>query len=285
MRAEVEAFREHLSREEKSDSTIRSYCYAVGRFFSEYGELTHDNAKAFKADQRNNYAPKTAANRVTALNCYCDFMKRHDCRVKTVPVQSRPTVENVITVEQYWQLLDGLESDGNMRGYWMVKFLAQTGSRASEFVRLNKSGLRTGTCNLYTKGKLRYIRIPDMLIRESEGYFENVEGDLLFPNRFGKQMTTRGISKNIVRWGIKYGLPKEVAHPHAFRHFFALEFLKVNNDVVLLKSLMGHNSVDTTAIYLKRSEEQERAEFNETLERMRTTSRQRPGIRLASGRQ
>lgn len=58
------------------------------------------------------------------------------------------------------------------------------------------------------------------------------------------------------RIGVKYGLPKEVLHPHAFRHYFALEFLKNNGDIALLSDVLGHRSIDMTRIYLRRSQEQ-----------------------------
>lgn len=266
MTGRMEAFRAKLVEDEKSPSTIRGYCSAVDLFFKEYRELTKENVVSFKRSQVENFSPKTAANRITAINCYCSFVGRYDCRVKTVRMQEKPTVENVITREQLGTLTAGLLEDGNIRGYWMILFLARTGVRASEFVRLDKSGIETGVCEMWTKGKIRRIRIPDILIRQSRDYFETVPGRLLFPNRFGDQMTTRGIASNIARWAVKYGIPKEVAHPHSFRHFFALEFLEVNKDIVLLKDIMGHESIDTTAVYLKRSEEAQREEFNRAME-------------------
>lgn len=266
MRKEVEEFRRWLTNEERSPSTIRSYCHSVGLFFREYGELTKENVIAFKRKQVELYAPKTATNRVTALNCYCSFAGRYECRVKVVRIQKAHTIENVITIDQLEQLTQGLYEDGNIRGYWMVQFLAKTGVRISEFVRMDKDGLKTGTCEMWTKGKIRRIRIPDMLIRESRQYFETVPGTLLFPNRYGSQMTTRGAAADLARWAVKYGIPREVAHPHSFRHLFAIEFLKRNHDITLLSDLLGHDDINTTAGYLRLSEDQQREEFNRAME-------------------
>lgn len=266
MRKEVEEFRHWLTNEERSPSTIRSYCHSVNLFFREYGELTKENVIAFKREQVESHAPKTAANRVTALNCFCNFSCRYECRVKMVRIQKRHTIENVITLDQLDRLTQGLYEDGNIRGYWMVQFLAKTGVRISEFVRMDKGGLKTGTCEMWTKGKIRRIRIPDMLIRESRQYFETVPGTLLFPNRYGNQMTTRGAAADLARWAGKYGIPREVAHPHSFRHLFAIEFLKRNHDITLLSDLLGHEDINTTAGYLRLSEDQQRAEFNRAME-------------------
>ena len=56
-----------------------------------------------------------------------------------------------------------------------------------------------------------------------------------------------------------YGLKREVVYPHSFRHRFAKNFLEKFNDISLLADLMGHESIETTRIYLRRtaSEQQE----------------------------
>ena len=282
MTEKVREFREFLTSEEKSESTIRGYCHAVRLFYEEYGDLSKDNVIAFKRDQVARFSPKTAANRVTAMNSYCTYLGRYECRVKRVKIQQKPTVENVITAEQVRKLEDGLLADGNIRGYWMIEFLAKTGVRISEFVRLDKSCLSRGVCEMWTKGKFRQIRVPDTLIRESRQYFMGVRGSLLFPNRWGDEMTTRGAAANIRRWADKYGIPREVAHPHSFRHHFAIEYLRhnENHDIAGLAALMGHESIDTTALYLKLSEEQQRREFNETMEKIDQKGK-RPALRVA----
>ena len=273
----VEEFREYLLEGERSPSTIRSYLYAVRLYLREIGDLSKAGMVEFKRQQIEKVSPRTAANRITALNCFCSFRGDYGSRVRSIRIQQRPTLENVITLEQFERLTAGLLDDGNLKGYWTVVFLARTGARVSEFVRLDKSCLDTGVCELWTKGKIRRIRIPDILIYESADYFRNVPGDLLFPNRFGVQMTTRGAAADLARWAVKYGVPRERAHPHAFRHLYAIEFLKVNKDIALLKDLMGHENINTTAGYLTLSEEQQREEFNKAIERQEM---HRPDIRI-----
>ena len=39
-------------------------------------------------------------------------------------------------------------------------------------------------------------------------------------------------------------------YPHSFRHRFAKNFLLRFNDISLLADLMGHESIETTRIYL-----------------------------------
>ena len=75
----------------------------------------------------------------------------------------------------------------------------------------------------------------------------------LFLNRFGERITTRGISQQLKNYAVKYGLNEKVVYPHSFRHRYAKNFLEKFNDIALLADLMGHESIETTRIYLRRS--------------------------------
>ena len=45
----------------------------------------------------------------------------------------------------------------------------------------------------------------------------------------------------------------KVIYPHSFRHLFAKNFLEKYNDIALLADLMGHESIETTRIYLRKT--------------------------------
>lgn len=262
---EIEAFREYLIEDEKSDNTIDNYIYAANIFLQKYGEVSKKNMIDFKKFMVNQYSPKTAANRCIAMNKFCDFKGMPECKVKSVKIHKSTTVENVITKEQCQKMLDGLKADGNEKGYWMIMFLSRTGARVSELIQMDKKCLTKGVCEIWTKGKIRKILIPDWLIKDSKAYFDGVNGEYLFPSKYGGQMTTRGVAENIKRWAKKYGIPEDVAHPHSFRHLFAIEFLKNNNNIALLSDLLGHESVDTTSIYLRLSATEQKRQFNDAV--------------------
>lgn len=262
-RARLEEFKAHLMEEERADNTIESYLTTLKIFYEMFPEINKANMLQFKQKLLGINKPKTVHNRIVAVNQYCKFIGHPEWCVKQIKIQSSSSVENVITAQEYTKLLDGLKKDGNERGYWLIKFLAKTGARASEFVRLDKSGLEKGYCEMWTKGKIRRIYIPMHLVEESAQYFATVDSDLLFPSKYNKQMTTRGLSQLIKNWAKKYEIREEVMHPHSFRHLYAIEFLKQNHNIALLADLMGHSDVSTTSIYLKLSKEEQMRQFNE----------------------
>lgn len=262
---QLEAFREYLIDNEKSDNTIDNYMYAVNQFFAEYDEVTKRNMIEFKKKKLEEFSPKTAANRCIGMNQFCKFIGKEDCAVKSIKIHKQSSVENVPTIEEYEYLLGCLRQDEKWKTYWMIQFLAKTGARVSEFVRFEKKHLEEGEVILWTKGKIRKILIPKDLIEASKTYFEKEqESRYLFPNRYGDMMTTKGVSENIKRLK-KYGVRKEILHPHAFRHLYAVQFLKNNSNIALLADLMGHESVDTTAIYLRLSAEEQKEQFNNAM--------------------
>ena len=60
------------------------------------------------------------------------------------------------------------------------------------------------------------------------------------------------------RFANRYGLKREVVYPHSFRHRYAKNFLERFNDIALLADLMGHESIETTRIYLRRTASEQR---------------------------
>lgn len=49
-----------------------------------------------------------------------------------------------------------------------------------------------------------------------------------------------------------------MVYPHSFRHRFAKNFLEKCNDIALLADLMGHESIETTRIYLRRTSSEQK---------------------------
>ena len=72
-------------------------------------------------------------------------------------------------------------------------------------------------------------------------------------------MTARGISMGLKRFAEKHSIDQDVVYPHSFRHRFAKNFIERNPDIALLADLMGHESLETTRVYLRRTALEQRA--------------------------
>ena len=85
-----------------------------------------------------------------------------------------------------------------------------------------------------------------------------VTSGFLFLNKYGERITTRGISGQLKKLAVKYDINPAVVYPHSFRHRFAKSFLDRCNDIAFLADLMGHESIETTRIYLRKTATEQR---------------------------
>ena len=258
----LDEFEVHLRRENLSENTISSYLLTMRMYSQLLGEITKQNLLAFKGYLIETYKPKTVNLRIQAINKYLDFIKKEKLRLAPVKIQQKNFLENVISDADYKFLKNCLKRDGNWEWYFVVRYLAATGARVSELIQIKVEHVFNGYFDLYSKGgKLRRLYIPKKLKTETETWLaeKGVISGYLFLNRFGDRITVRGISQQLKNYAHKYGLNPKVVYPHSFRHRFAKNFLEKYNDISLLADLMGHESIETTRIYLRKtaSEQQE----------------------------
>ena len=259
---ELEKFEESLSQGNMAKNTISAYLYAVKEFGSRHKELNKRNLLVYKTYLIETYKPKTVNLRIQALNKYLVFVGKTKLRLKSVKVQQRSYLENVISNADYTLLKNKLKKEDNLEWYFVVRFLAATGARVSELVQLKVEHVNVGYYDIYTKGgKIRRLFIPKKLRDEAQEWLSTNkrESGYLFLNRFGERITTRGIAQQLKNFAVKYGLNPKVVYPHSFRHRYAKNFLDKFNDISLLADLMGHESIETTRIYLRRTASEQQA--------------------------
>jgi site-specific recombinase XerD len=142
----------------------------------------------------------------------------------------------------------------------VIRFLAATGARVSELIQFKFEHLSRGFIDLYTKsGKIRRIFIPKKLRTKAIDYYSSINrvDGYLFLNKEDKQITTRGVAHQLKALAEKYRMNLKVVYPHSFRHRFAKNFLDKRKDIALLADLMGHESIETTRIYLRKTSEEQ----------------------------
>ena len=178
-----------------------------------------------------------------------------------VRVQQKAFLENVISEADYEYFKNCLKRDGEMFWYFVIRFLAATGARVSELIQIKVEHIKLGHLDLYSKGgKLRRIYIPKSLQEEALSWLADKQQDsgFIFLNKYGQRITTRGISGQLKKLAAKHDINTAVVYPHSFRHRFAKSFLDRCNDISFLADLMGHESIETTRIYLRKTATEQR---------------------------
>ena len=258
----IDQFEKHLKGTNLAENTKTAYLFALRQYNEQWDDVNKKNLREFKIFLIEKYKPKTVNLRIQAINRYLVYLGEEKLQLKFIKVQQKNFLENVISNADYTFLKNSLKKDDNKEWYFVVWYLAATGARVSELIQIKIEHVQAGYFDLYTKGgKLRRLYIPKRLKTETLEWLKvvNRTSGFLFLNRFGERITTRGISQQLKNYADKYGLDKKVVYPHSFRHRYAKNFLEKYNDIALLADLMGHESIETTRIYLRRTASEQQA--------------------------
>ena len=257
----VTKFEKQLSKSDLAKNTVTSYVWTVKYFLEHYKEVNRRNLLAYKGYLMENFKPQTVNLRLQGINKFLEFIKKDKLKVKFVKVQQKNFLENVISNEDYKFLKTQLKADGYEEWYFIVWFMAATGARVSELLQIKAEHVEAGHLDIYSKGgKLRRLYIPKTLQTEAKSWLKErcLSSGYIFLNRYGERISTRGLAQQLKHFADKYGLKRDVVYPHSFRHRFAKNFLDKFNDIALLADLMGHESIETTRIYLRRTASEHR---------------------------
>lgn len=253
-----------------SDHTVSSCLGAYRLFFSLYGQISRENLEGFRQYLTGHYKPSTVNSRIYGINRFLDFsekaapvpcFKEKGFRLGAVRRQNPAFLDHIISEEDYELLRDSLKRDHDMKWYFAVRFLTCTGARISELVQIKREHIQLGYMDLYTKGgKVRRIYFPELLCLEAEQWMDEQKlgSGFFFRSRRGTPLSPRWISVQLKRRARRYGISEETVFPHSFRHRFAKNFLGRCGDIALLADLMGHESIETTRIYLTKSSREQR---------------------------
>ena len=251
-----ERFRDYLTSKNMSANTTCVYCYAVRQFFEIHKELTIATLQLYKVYLLEHYKPQTVNLRIRALNCYMEYLNHKDSKMTMIKIQQKMYLDRIISQADYEYLKRRLWEDGEFSYYFVIRYMAATGVRISELVKFEIADVKFGFKDIYSKGnKMRRIYIPTVLKQKTEVWLEKSKRNkgALFLNRFGNPITASGIRGQLKTFALRYNLDPEVVYPHSFRHRFSKNFIENSGDIALLSDLLGHESIETTRIYLRRS--------------------------------
>lgn len=258
-------FKKYLRENGCSENTIRSYSSTAYSFLAKYDTVTSDNLINYRNYLLNSGKSSTVNQRINAINQYIKYENNGIANAHLIKVRRSIYIDNVISNEEYQLFKEQLLKEKKYKLYFLIRFMASTGMRISEVLQLTTDDIRIGHCNIRSKGnKERRVYIPSALSYEAMMWMTeyHVNSGYVFINRFGERMSSSGARYLIKHYGMKYGIPESHLHPHAFRHRFALNFIGVHKDISMLSDLLGHESIETTRIYLKKTADEQKDLIN-----------------------
>jgi len=152
------------------------------------------------------------------------------------------------------------------RNYALLQALLQTGARVSEAAALRVGDVvlreRAGSVKVHGKGgKERQLPLNSSARRGLSAYLETRQplrpDDPLITSETGAAISVRSIQSVIRELARRAKITRLPVTAHSLRHTFALHYLERNpGKLVELAALLGHESLDTTAVYLRPSQEE-----------------------------
>lgn len=263
---QTRAFLKSLSRQRLSANTMKAYENAIMRYYRYFDLLSPTNLLRYQTLLVVHYSPQTANLSVIGINKYLTFLGKPEWRLPVQRIQHCGFLENVITLGEYQQMLDFTSRICATKYYCIIRTLALTGARVGELKQFRIEHIRQGYLDIVSKGyKMRRIYLPDPLCRDLQQWCESEHRDQgpLFLGRKGKPMTERGIAKALEMVARACGINPKVVHPHSFRHMFAKNFISRKCDLALLADILGHESLETTKIYLRCTSEEQKSLIND----------------------
>ena len=159
----------------------------------------------------------------------------------------------------------------NQRNSVIIELLYATGIRVSELVNIRLSDIDLNERIIKVLGKGSKERIVifnnhtkkaiDIYLNDGYHVFNKVNSGYLILNKDGNKLSERYVRNIINKLVINAGLDIKIS-PHTFRHTFATDMLEDGSDLMTVKELLGHESLNTTSIYTHVTNEQIRKVYD-----------------------
>lgn len=295
MNNELEKFIRYLVDEKNYSSyTVNNYNIDIKEF---YGFLKKENItniqmtdykilrKYLNVLTDNKYASKTISRKLSTLRTFFKYLqKKGIIEDNPMVLISNPKEEKKLPKSLNYDEIEKILNIPNhatilgLRNACILELLYATGIRVSELVNLKISDIDFSSKKIKILGKGNKERIVlfgskcEILLKD---YFKNSRNKLnvsdspyLFLNRFGEKITVRGV-ENVIDKIEKEACLKFSISPHVFRHTFATHLLDNGADLNSVQELLGHENLNTTAIYTHISNERLRRVYLECHPRAR----------------
>lgn len=254
-----------------SKKTVASYEYDLKDYalFLEKNNLTikDDNDKTLKLYLNYVYdkkiSNKSISRHLSSLRTYYDFLKKENIVTENIFKNVKnPKIEknipNFISRDKLNEIFTSFnDSNLDIRNRLVIELLYATGLRVGELVNIKIKDIDFGAQSIKVLGKgskERYVFYNNTTKEVLKKYLvvrkklQKKANDYLLLNDKGTPIKEASVRKIIQTTLMKCGIKSKIT-PHTFRHTFATDLLNQGLDLVNVKELLGHASLNTTSIY------------------------------------
>ncbi len=247
----------YLKSEEKSENTIEKYVRDVRAFAAYAGnaEITKESVIAYKNKLLSEgYAVRSINSMLASINSLFTFLGWENLKVKSLKLQRQIYCpeEKELTKAEYMRLINAAKQKDNERLNLLIQTICGTGIRVSELQYITVEAVKCGEAVVSLKGKTRSVFIVRALQKKLLRYAaeQKITTGAIFITRNGKPMSRTNIWREMKNLCEQAGVNPQKVFPHNLRHLFARTFYGIEKDIAKLADILGHNSINTTRIYI-----------------------------------
>lgn len=283
MKKDIDAFLEYIEKQKMySLNTKKNYEIDINEFMNylkdkeiNYTDVNYEFIKEYLVFMYNKkYKRNTIARKLSSLRSFYKYLFNNNI-IKTNPFKYVKTPKKEKMLPKYLSVVD-LETIFNVpdlnfnlgqRDRLILEILYATGIRVGELVEIKVSDIDFFNKEIKVNGKgnkQRIVEFGDYCFeyinlflndgREKILKKHNKTSSYLIINDHGDKITTRGVELLIDKIIKKAALKRKVT-PHMLRHTFATHLLNEGCDILTVKELLGHESLESTQIYTHVSNE------------------------------
>jgi len=241
----------------KTHSTLTNYGRHLGHLALHYNclptELDSDQVLDYLHHVKSKASPSATFFKFTV------YGMRYACKLRGLSYTqfSLPAIDNVdklpVVLSQQ-EVKDLLKSCSLLKHSILLATIYGCGLRCAEARQLAVADVDFQRGMVHVRhgkgGKDRYVPLGDMLSRGIAKYLDAERPRRwLFEGVNGNALSQRGTQWVVSQTVKKAGIIKEVT-THTLRHTYATHLLEQGLDILSIKELLGHESIETTMIYL-----------------------------------
>lgn len=226
---------------------------------------TQDDLKDAVMRMRAKRLKATGCNSVIqALNTYCHWVHAgsdskcgNGCIHPKIAQLKTPDVVLPTFTDQQIRLLLTFKPRGKypLRLHTLILFMLDTGCRISEALTLRVTDVDFENLLVKLDGKGRKQRVVPFSLELRKVLFRHCKefdrkpDSLLFANRTETMLSRRNVLRDVKTLCRKLGFTPPVRTLHAFRHSFAVNYLRRGGSVFHLQKVLGHSTLEMTRRY------------------------------------
>ena len=241
-----------------SEHTVKTYLKFLDPFLGTIAnpnKVTLEEVHSFLTTLMDRYNTRSMALAFSSLRYFFKrIIDRPEIFAKLEGPKKPKSLPVVLTEQEIKDLINATKFQ---KSHLIIILLYGCGFRVSEVVNLKPIDIDFSENSCWVrkgKGKKdRLINLPEKIKDELKDYIDR-NPNSMYVFSATKPLSTRTIQYILKRAAKKGGIKKKVT-PHTLRHSYATHLYEKGTDLLAIKELLGHESIETTRIYTQLSKE------------------------------